>query len=116
MPSLTASDWVTIVTCICSSGTASVVANHVSAAIMDKKRFEDTPSVQARNTISRHSAFCMLKSIHSDSVRRGYIPLEELDEAQEIYDAYHTLGGNGAGSRIIHDLQSMNNYPPTQSE
>lgn len=111
MPPLTASDWVTIVTCICSSGAASVIANHIATSIRDKKRFEDTPSVQARNTISRHSAFCMLKSIHRDAVRRGYIPLEELDEAQEIYDAYHTLGGNGAGTRVINDLQKMGNYP-----
>lgn len=50
MPPLTASDWVTIVTCICSSGAASVIANHISTALRDKKRFEDTPSVQARNT------------------------------------------------------------------
>lgn len=74
---------------------------------------EQTPEVKARNTISRHSGLRILKDIHRDAVTRGYITLDEVEDAQEIYNAYHLLGGNGAGTRIINDLKAMNNYPPT---
>ena len=77
---------------------------------------EASPQVKARNTISLHSALGMLRDIHRTAVKQGYVDLEDLEEASAIYNAYHTLGGNGAGTRIIHGLQTMDNYPPNQSE
>lgn len=114
---LTPGDWTTIASCVLGSGTITVIVQHLLDWLMDTRRREETPEVRARNCISRHSALSLLKAVHRDAVARGFVPLDDLEEAQEIYNAYHTLGGNGAGSRIIHDLQSMNNYPPTpQSE
>ena len=113
---LTPGDWITIASCVLGSGTITVIVQHLLDWLMDTRRREETPEVRARNCISRHSALSLLKAVHRDAVARGFVPLDDLEEAQEIYNAYHTLGGNGAGSRIIHDLQSMNNYPPTQSE
>ncbi|PKU96704.1 hypothetical protein CQR55_1039 [Bifidobacterium pseudolongum subsp. globosum] len=78
-----------------------------------KHPHEQTPEVKARNVLSRHSGLRILKDIHADAVSRGYVTLDEIEEAQEIYDAYHLLGGNGAGTRIITDLRSMRNYPKT---
>lgn len=109
---LTAGDWVTIVSCVLGSGTITVIVQHVLDWVQATCRREETPEVKARNCISRHSALSMLKTVHRDSVARGWVPLDDLEEAQEIYDSYHTLGGNGAGSRIIADLKAMKNYPP----
>lgn len=108
---LTAGDWITIVSCVLGSGTITVIVQHVLDWVQSTRRREETPEVRARNTISRHSGLRILKDIHRDAVTRGYVTLDEVEDAQEIYNAYHLLGGNGAGTRIINDLKSMNNYP-----
>lgn len=113
---LTPGDWITIAGSVLGSGTTTVIVQHLLDWLKDANRREETPEVKARNCISRHSALYLLKTVHRDAVARGWMPLDDLDEAQEIYNSYHTLGGNGAGSRIIHDLQTMDNYPPNQSE
>lgn len=113
---LTPGDWTTIASCVLGSGTTTVIVRHLLDWLEETKSREETPEVKARNCISRHSALSLLKTVHHDAVERGWMPLDDLDEAQEIYNAYHTLGGNGAGTRIIHDLQTMDNYPPNQSE
>ena len=115
MMMLTSGDWITIASCVLGSGTTNVIVQHLLDWLEETKRREETPEVKARNCISRHSALSMLKTVHRDAVARGWVPLDDLDEAQEIYNSYHTLGGNGAGSRIIHDLQQMENYPTNQS-
>lgn len=113
---LTPGDWVTIVSCVLGSGATNVIVQHLLDWLEETRSREETPEVKARNCINRHSALSLLKTVHRDAVERGWVPLDDLEEAQEIYDSYHTLGGNGAGSRIIHELQTMDNYPPNQSE
>ena len=112
---LTSGDWITIASCVLGSGTTNVIVQHLLDWLEETKSREETPEGKARNCISRHSALYLLKTVHRDAVARGWMPLDDLDEAQEIYNSYHTLGGNGAGSRIIHDLQQMENYPTNQS-
>lgn len=111
----TTGDWITIASCVLGSGTITVIVQHFLDWLQATSRREETPEVKARNCISRHSALSLLKTVHRDAVARGWVSLDDLEEAQEIYDSYHTLGGNGAGSRIIHDLQQMKNYPTNQS-
>lgn len=111
---LTPGDWVTIVSCVLGSSTITVIVQHLLDWLEERR--DETPEGKACHCIIRHSALSMLKTVHRDAIARGWVPLEDLEEAQEIYDSYHTLGGNGAGTRIIHDLQTMDNYPSTQSE
>lgn len=113
---LTHGDWVTIVSCVLGSGATNVIVQHLLDWLEETRRREETPEGKACNCITRHSALSMLKTVHRDAVARGWVSLDDLEEAQEIYDSYHTLGGNGAGTRIIHDLQTMDNYPSNQSE
>ena len=113
---LTPGDWVTIVSCVLGSGATNVIVQHLLDWLEENRKREEAPEVKARNCISRHSALSLLKTVHRDAIARGWVPLDDLEEAQEIYDSYHTLGGNGAGTRIIHELQTMDNYPPNQSE
>lgn len=113
---LTHGDWVTIVSCVLGSGATNIIVQHLLDWLEETRRREETPDGKACHCIIRHSALSMLKTVHRDAIARGWVPLEDLEEAQEIYDSYHTLGGNGAGTRIIHDLQTMDNYPSNQSE
>ena len=111
---LTHGDWVTIASCVLGSSTITVIVQHLLDWLEERR--DETPEGKACHCIIRHSALSMLKTVHQDAIARGWVPLDDLEEAQEIYDSYHTLGGNGAGTRIIHDLQTMDNYPSTQSE
>ena len=38
---------------------------------------------------------------------KGYITLEALEYAQETYEAYHGLGGNGSGTKLWEDLNAL---------
>ena len=48
-----------------------------------------------------------LKTIHQQAVERGSVTYEEEDLAEEIYRAYHGLGGNGQGTAIMQSIRKM---------
>lgn len=48
-----------------------------------------------------------LKKIHQDSTGRGYVTYEEQSLAEEIYLAYHGLGGNGQGTALVKAIREM---------
>lgn len=49
-----------------------------------------------------------LKHIHQNAVKRGkLVTYEDEDLAEEIYKAYHGLGGNGQGTAIMQDIRKM---------
>lgn len=96
-------------------GAITAVVNHLIAMWNRRHHPEEDPHVKARTVISRHSALRDLKELHREVVHRGWISLDELEEALELYDAYHVLDGNGQGTRIIEDLKQMNNYPSNKA-
>lgn len=48
-----------------------------------------------------------LKKIHHDATFRGYLTYEEQALGEEIYSAYHGLGGNGQGTVMIKAIRGM---------
>lgn len=48
-----------------------------------------------------------LLEIHAKYVPLGYIPLEVMEEADRVYQAYHSLGGNGTGTKIYEELKAL---------
>ncbi|KFI65882.1 hypothetical protein [Bifidobacterium cuniculi] len=110
--------WVEILIGMCGSGAIggalTALTQHLIREWNRRHHPENDPDIKARNVLSRHAGLRILKDLHHDAIQRGYISLDELDEAHEVYAAYHQLGGNGAGTRIIHDLERMNNYPTIQ--
>ncbi len=38
---------------------------------------------------------------------KGYVTLEALEYAQETYEAYHGLGGNGSGTKLWEDINAL---------
>lgn len=45
--------------------------------------------------------------IHRVSSKNGYITYDDAALAEEIYDAYHALGGNGSGTHMLEDIKKM---------
>ena len=39
----------------------------------------------------------------------GFIPIEKVHQARGIYDAYHSLGGNGVGTAEMKRLEELPN-------
>lgn len=48
-----------------------------------------------------------LLEIHAKHVPLGYMPLGAMEEADRVYQAYHSLGGNGAGTKIYEELKAL---------
>lgn len=49
-----------------------------------------------------------LKIIHRRHVIKGEpISIDDKDEATEIYNAYHDLGGNGTGTHMYSDIMEL---------
>ncbi|MBI0106192.1 hypothetical protein [Bifidobacterium polysaccharolyticum] len=48
-----------------------------------------------------------LLEIHAKYVPMDYIPLGVMEEADRVYQAYHSLGGNGAGTKVYEELKAL---------
>lgn len=40
-------------------------------------------------------------------IARGYITVEDLDDYEHLYRAYHALGGNGTGTEIYERVKNL---------
>jgi hypothetical protein len=48
-----------------------------------------------------------LKAYHKEYMQRGWITSEELADYLEMYDAYHSLGGNGVATKWQEDIKGL---------
>ena len=48
-----------------------------------------------------------LLEIHAKYVPLGHIPVAVMDEADRVYKAYHSLGGNGTGTKIYEEIKAL---------
>ena len=48
-----------------------------------------------------------LLEIHAKYVPLGYIPVAVMEEADRVYRAYHSLGGNGTGTKIYEEIKAL---------
>lgn len=48
-----------------------------------------------------------LLEIHAKYRPLGDIPLEVMEEADRVYQAYHSLGGNGTGTKVYEELKAL---------
>ena len=48
-----------------------------------------------------------LLEIHARYVPLGSIPLASMEEVERIYQAYHSLGGNGTGTKIYEEIKAL---------
>ncbi len=50
-----------------------------------------------------------IRDIHERVMGRNpkYVTYDELQDAEDIYSAYHKLGGNGRGTALMEDMQHL---------
>ena len=48
-----------------------------------------------------------LRRIYSHAIKQGYISYEDEQFAEDIYNRYHALGGNGQGTKMIADIKAL---------
>lgn len=72
-----------------------------------KKAEEDHAKQEANCNGTRVILLYMLERLHTEYKMQGFVSHEQRDRYFEIYDAYHGLGGNGYGTRMWKDVQSL---------
>ena len=40
-------------------------------------------------------------------MKKGFVTFEELESANEVYEAYHNLKGNGTGTKMIEEIRKL---------
>lgn len=55
--------------------------------------------------------FSQLRQIHQDTVTKGYCPVDDKHTAEEIYQAYKGLKGNGTGTAMNDYIQHAKTRP-----
>ena len=48
-----------------------------------------------------------LLEIHAKYMPLGCIPVAVMEEADRVYKAYHSLGGNGTGTKIYEEIKAL---------
>lgn len=59
-------------------------------------------------------AYLRIADKHERYLHRGWATPNEKRVVQRIYDAYHSLGGNGTGSELNREVQTMPSYSPDE--
>ena len=49
----------------------------------------------------------MLERYHTEYMHKGYVTEKQYEAACSVYDSYHNLGGNGFGTDLWNDIQSL---------
>lgn len=49
----------------------------------------------------------MLQRYHTEYMYKGYVTQGQYETFEEIYDAYHDLGGNGYATHLWADIQKL---------
>lgn len=52
-----------------------------------------------------------LIELHDKYMEKEYIPIYALDNINKMYDAYHSLGGNGTVTKLVEDIRLLPNEP-----
>ena len=48
-----------------------------------------------------------LLDVHAKCAPQGHAPLAVMEEVERIYQAYHSLGGNGTGTKIYEEIKVL---------
>lgn len=100
------------VTAIVSGLVGSVVSALVAALkSQGRKTVERTEAEKATDEALRMGVRALLwrelKNIHEQAVRQGGLTVADRKHLENVYAAYHGLGGNGTGTRLYEDAMKM---------
>ncbi|KFI63056.1 hypothetical protein [Bifidobacterium cuniculi] len=60
-------------------------------------------------------AYMRLAERHHRYKRRGWAHPNEKRICTRLYEAYHSIGGNGVGTALLKDIQKLPSYPPNEN-
>ena len=72
-----------------------------------KSHRKEEARAQAMETGLRTLLRAELLEIHAEYVPLGYIPVAAMEETDRVYKAYHSLGGNGAGTKLYEEIKAL---------
>lgn len=72
-----------------------------------KSHRKEEARAQAMETGLRTLLRAELLEIHAKYVPLGYIPVAAMEETDRVYKAYHSLGGNGAGTKLYEEIKAL---------
>ena len=72
-----------------------------------KSHRKEEARAQAMETGLRTLLRAELLEIHAKYVPLGYIPVAAMEETDRVYKAYHSLGGNGAGTKLYEAIKAL---------
>lgn len=82
----------------------------VVAGILSHAKAGAQESVDAQHAMKDGMRCIMRKEImdiHHEATERGYITQAEHEHVSQVYGVYHTLGGNGTATKLLHDLDAL---------
>lgn len=76
--------------------------------------YRATISEISKQKVEREAIKSLLRSeiitMHGRYMAKGEIPIYAQENVQAMYDAYHSLGGNGAITKLVNEIMKL----PTQ--
>ena len=78
---------------------------------LEKKRVEDMENAQKRREANAEGTklilFYMLQRFHMEYMYQGYVNHEQRTQFKDVYEAYHSLGGNGYGTAMWEEIKEL---------
>lgn len=68
--------------------------------------------LDALNTAVIELAYLRIRERHENAMRHGWLHPNEKSVLERLYAAYHSIGGNGTGTRMIEDIRNLPSVPP----
>lgn len=95
----------TFITAIVSSLASALVASIVASSKSRIKKEKQT--MLALTSGLRALLWRELNDIHKEAISDGGMTPDERHNLENVYDAYHTIGGNGTGTRIYEEAMKL---------
>lgn len=101
-------DWAVLLGAILGSGATGTIVTWLL------NRFDHNG---AQDNALRVLLFCQLEKINDRQVAAGHVcPVHIKERAEQVYNAYHRLGGNGLGTQMIEDIRDAHIAPPPDKD
>ena len=68
--------------------------------------------LDALNNAVKELAYLRIRERHENAMRHGWLHPNEKHVLEQLYSAYHALGGNGTGTQMIEDIRRLPSIPP----
>lgn len=68
--------------------------------------------LDALNNAVIELAYLRIRERHENAMRHGWLHPNEKHVLERLYAAYHSIGGNGTGTRMIEEIRNMPSVQP----